>query len=154
MTTDLAGRGGPGPAEKPQRPGVLRWLWYALGGGLPARHNTWVLHDTTTRTWALRHVARALVQMAVPIALILLLVPGEFWIRAMAALGGVLLGMMFSLAYMPESTENRVVKAGYPAGTATADREEAARVREQQESERRRSAAAKRAARYREGQGR
>ncbi len=59
------------------RPGPLRWLWYALGGGLPARHRSWVLHDTTTRTWALRHVVRAMVQLAIPITLVLTLVPGR-----------------------------------------------------------------------------
>jgi hypothetical protein len=108
-----------------------------------------VLHDTTVRTWWLRHVLRALVQLAVPIALVLLLVPGPFWIRGMAAVGGVLLGLIFSLAYMTETTENRVVRAGYPAGTAQAGRDRAALLREQQDSERRRAAAAKRAARYR-----
>jgi hypothetical protein len=150
MTTEDAGAG-PAPRD---RPGALRWLWYALGGGLPARHRAWVLHDTTTKTWALRHLGRAFVQMAVPIALVLLVVPGPFWIRGMTALGGVALGLIFSLAYMPESTENRVVKAGYPAGTATTTREHNSRIREQRDSERRRAAAARRAARYRERQGR
>ena len=131
-----------------RRPGPHLWLWYAFGGRLPERHRGWVLHDTTTRTWALRHVVRSLVQMAVPIALVLLLVPGPFWIRGMAALGGVLLGLIFSLAYMPEVTENRVVRAGYPAGTATAQRDQASLLRQQRESERRRAAAARRAARY------
>ena len=60
----------------------------------------------------------------------LLLLPGEFWIRGMAALGGLLLGMFYSVAYMPEAAEHRVKQAGYPVGTATAVREEAARVRE------------------------
>ena len=55
---------------------------------------------------------------------------------------------------MPETTENRVVKAGYPAGTATAERERRGLGRAQRESERKRSAAAKRAARYRERTGR
>jgi hypothetical protein len=137
-----------------RRPDPIRWTWYALGGRLPARFSPWVLHDTTTRTWALRHVLRSLVQLAVPIGLVLLLVPGEFWIRGMAALGGILLGLFFSLAYMPETTENRVVKAGYPAGTATAHRERAAHGRQQRESERKRAAAAKRAARYRDRTGR
>ena len=77
-----------------------------------------MLHDTTTRTWALRHILRAAVQLGVPIGLVLLLVPGEFWIRGMAALGGILLALFFSTAYMPETTENRVKRAGYPAGTA------------------------------------
>jgi hypothetical protein len=142
------------PAPRVQRPGVLRWLWYAVGGRLPARFSPWVLHDTTTRTWALRHVLRSFVQLAVPIGLVLLLVPGEFWIRGMAALGGVFLALFFSLAYMPETTESRVKRAGFPPGTATATRERAAREREVHESERRRAASARRAARYRTRQGR
>jgi hypothetical protein len=138
------------PTTEPiRRPGPHWWLWYALGGGIPARYSAWVLHDTTTRTWALRHVARAVVQLAIPIALVLVLVPGAFWIRGMAALGGVMLAMFFSIAYMPETTENRVVRAGYRAGTATAERERASVARAQQDSERKRAAAARRAARYR-----
>jgi hypothetical protein len=145
----------PSAAAAPvERPNVLRWLWYALGGGLPARHSTWVLHDTTTRTWALRHLGRALVQLSVPIALVLVLVPGEFWIRGLAALGGVLLGLFYSVAYMPEATESRVLKAGYPAGTAQQGRDRAAAEREVLETQRRRTASARRAARYRERQGR
>ena len=42
-----------------RRPDPLRWLWYAYGGGLPARFAPWVLHDTTCRTWWLRHLVRA-----------------------------------------------------------------------------------------------
>ncbi|WP_299955373.1 DUF5313 family protein [uncultured Modestobacter sp.] len=144
----------PTTADQLHRPGPLRWLWYALGGGLPARHRSWVLHDTTTGTWAYRHVARAAVQMSIPIALVLLLVPGPFWIRGMTALGGVLLGLIFSTAYMTETTENRVRKAGYPAGTAQAVRDEAQLGRQAAETAKRRAAAEKRAARYRERQGR
>lgn len=140
--------------EPIHRPTPHRWVWYALGGRLPARHRGWVLHDTTTGTWWLRHIARILVQLAVPIALVLALMPAEWWVRAAAAGGGLALGLFYSLAYMPETTENRVVKAGYPAGTATAHRERAALVRAQRESERKRAAAAKRAARYRERAGR
>jgi hypothetical protein len=136
-----------------RRPGILRWLWYAMGGGLPARHSAWVLHDTSTRTWALRHVLRSMVQLAIPIALVLVLVPGPFWIRSMAALGGILLGLFFSLGYMTETTENRVKRAGYPAGSAQAARDRAAREREAAESERRRAAALRRGARYRERRG-
>jgi hypothetical protein len=143
----------PSPAAHAQRPGVLTWVWYALGGRIPARFSPWVLHDTTTRTWAVRHLIRSGVQLAIPIGLVLLLVPGDFWIRGMAALGGVLLGLFFSLADMPETTENRVKRAGYPAGTATAARDRAAQDREAREGERRRAAAARRAARYRSRQG-
>jgi hypothetical protein len=137
-----------------RRPGVLHWLWYALGGRLPARFGPWVLHDTTTRSWALRHVLRAAVQLAVPIGLVLLLVPGEFWIRGMAALGGILLALFFSTAYMSETVENRVKRAGYPAGTAEATRAHNARDREARDRVRRRAAATRRAERYRSRQGR
>jgi hypothetical protein len=97
---------------------------------------------------------RAGVQLAVPIGLVLLLVPGEFWIRGMAALGGVLLALFFSLAYMTETTESRVKRAGYPAGTAQATRDRASREREDEDSRRRRAAGARRAARYQARQGR
>ncbi|GAA4740864.1 hypothetical protein GCM10023328_22590 [Modestobacter marinus] len=145
---------GPEGAGEPVRPGVLRWLWYAMGGSLPERHSSWVLHDTTTASWGWRHVLRALVQMAVPIALVLLLVPGPFWIRGMTALGGLLLGLIFSFAYMTETTENRVKKAGYPVGTAQQVRDRAQVGRDAEQAARRRAAAEKRAARYRERQGR
>src|SRR5918997_1470934 len=111
------------------RPGPLRWVAYAMGTGLPERHRTWVLLDTTTSTWVWRHVARTLVQLAVPIALVLLLVPGAFWIRGLSALGGLILGMAFSLAYMTEAVENRVKKAGYAPGSAQAVRDRSGRVR-------------------------
>jgi hypothetical protein len=153
MTTGTAGQDD-GTAAHLHRPGPLRWAWYALGGGLPERYSAWVLHDTTTSTWGWRHVGRAVLQMALPIVLVLLFVPGPFWIRGMAALGGLLLGLIFSIAYMTETTENRVKKAGYPAGTAQTVRDRAAVGRDAAATERRRAAAAKRAARYRARQGR
>ena len=132
------------------RPAPHRWLWYAMGGSLPARNRGWVLHDTTVRTWWLRHVVRMLVQLAIPIALIMIFLPASWGLRAACAGGGLALALFYSVAYMPEAVENRVVKAGYPVGTATAHRERAAMVRQQGENERRRAAAAKRNARYRE----
>ncbi|HYH24003.1 MAG TPA: DUF5313 family protein [Blastococcus sp.] len=142
------------PTEPVVRPAPHRWVWYALGGALPARHRSWVLYDTTTRTWGLRHVARMLVQLALPIAVVVIFLPAPLALRLAVAGGGVFLGLIYSLAYMPETTENRVVKAGYPAGTATALRDEASRLRDQRDSQRRRAAAAKRAARYRDRLGR
>ncbi len=106
------------------RPGPVRWLMYAYGAGLPARHREWVLHDVTAPTWQLRHFVRATAQLA-PIAVLLyLLVPGEPWVRAMAVVGGLLIGYFYSFAYMDESAEHRAVKAGYPRGTVIATREE------------------------------
>jgi Family of unknown function (DUF5313) len=140
--------------DERRRPDPIHWIWYALGGRLPERNKEWVLHDTTVRTWALRHVLRSFVQLALPIALVLLLVPGPLWIRGMAALGGVLLALFFSLAYMTETTENRVKRAGYPAGAAQVTRDRLGRDREIEESRRRRAAAERRGARYRDRQGR
>jgi hypothetical protein len=137
------------PAEPIVRPAPHRWLWYALGGRLPERNRGWVLHDTTTDTWWLRHIARSLVQMSIPIALVMAVLPAGWGLRAAVAGGGVALGMLYSLAYMNETTEHRVVKAGYPAGTAQAARDRTGLVRQQNETERKRAAAAKRAARYR-----
>ena len=144
----------PDRQERPARPAPHRWLWYAVGGRLPDRHRSWVLHDTTTGSWWLRHVARSIVQMAVPIGLVLALLPAPWGLRAAAAGGGVVLALIFSLAYMSETTENRVVKAGYPAGTAQTMRDRAGLVRQENETLRKRAAADKRAARYRSRAGR
>ncbi len=144
----------PVPAEPVVRPDPVRWLLYAFGAGLPTRHRSWVLHDVTTRTWVLRHAARTLVQLTVPVALIVAFVPGPLGLRLGMSLIGVILGMAFSLAYMTETVENRVGKAGYPVGSAQAGRDRASAVREVGAAQRRRDAAAERAARYRARQGR
>jgi hypothetical protein len=152
MTTPTA-EPGP-PAEPVIRPAPHRWIWYAFGAGLPARHRGWVLHDTTTGTWWLRHVLRMLVQLAIPIGLLIAFLPADWGLRLACAGGGLALALFYSVAYMPEAVENRVVKAGYPAGTATQVRDRAGLVRQQQESERKRAANAKRAERYRDRMGR
>ena len=46
--------------------------------------------------------------------------------RLSAAVGGLLIGLLFSMAFMTETTEHRVVKAGFPPGTAARLREERA----------------------------
>lgn len=107
------------------RPGPLRWLLYCCGVGLPPVHRGWVLRDVTVRTWRLRHFLRATVQL-LPIAVLLyVFVPGEAWVRAMAVVGGLLIGYFYALAYMHESAEHRAVKAGYPVGYAASVRAEA-----------------------------
>jgi hypothetical protein len=135
------------------RPAPHRWLWYAFGGRLPARHRSWVLFDTTTDSWWARHVVRSLVQMAIPIALVMTLIPAGWGLRAACAGGGIFLAMIYSLAYMNETVEHRVVKAGYPAGTAQAQRNQRSSHRGQKETERKQAAAAKRAERYRKRAG-
>ncbi|MGY1615466.1 DUF5313 family protein [Geodermatophilus sp. SYSU D00691] len=142
------------PADPVVRPAPHRWLWYAFGGRLPRENRGWVLHDTTTDTWWLRHIARMFVQLAVPVVLIVIFLPAPLALRAAVAGGGIFLAMIYSLAYMTEVIENRVVKAGYPAGTAQAHRDRRSLVRQQEESERKRAAAARRAERYRARTGR
>lgn len=141
------------PADPVVRPAAHRWIWYALGGGLPARHRGWVLRDTTTHNWWLRHVARSMLQLSIPIALVMVLLPADWGLKAGIAVGGVMLALIYSIAYMTETTEHRVRKAGYPVGTAQAERDRHALVQQRIESQRKRAANARRAARYRDRTG-
>jgi hypothetical protein len=114
----------PATSASQRRPGPVRWFWYALGGRLPASYREWVLHDVTCRTWPLRHLLRLLVQV-VPVAVVLVvLIPGPMSVRLMAAVGGSLVGLLYSFVFLYEATENRACKAGYDHGTAARVREE------------------------------
>jgi Family of unknown function (DUF5313) len=104
-------------AQARRRPGPAQWLRYALGGGLPAEYREWVLHDLTTRTWPARQLLRSLVQVLPIAVLVALVIPGELWVRIVAVLGGIAIGMIYAVAYLYESTEHRALKAGYPRGT-------------------------------------
>lgn len=126
----------------PRRPNPFFWLWYALGGRLPARNKTWVLYDTTCRTWQLRHLARAFVQMSLIAPPVLLIVPGPRWVPLVGILLGWLVALQFAVFNMHLSVEHRVRQAGYPSGTAQAVRD-AARSNEHAAAE------ARYAARYR-----
>jgi hypothetical protein len=127
-----------------RRPGPVRWLWYALGGRLPARYRRWVLHDASCDTWALRHFLRAAVQIAVVAPVLLLVVPGPLWVRLCALLLGALVGMQYALWFVDGAVERRVRAAGYPPGAAQ-------QAREALHAEERAAAAARYAARFRPG---
>jgi hypothetical protein len=127
-----------------ERPGPLRWLWYAVGGGLPPAHRQWVLHDLTVRTWWLRQLFRSIVQILPVAVLILLFLPGPTWVPVMAILGGTAVGLLYAAAYLEESTEHRALKAGFARGIAKA-------VRDQADAGTREAAAARYAQRYRGG---
>jgi hypothetical protein len=128
----------------PRRPGAARWLWYAVGGGLPPRYRDWVFQDATRDGWRPRQFLRSFVQM-VPVAVpVLLLVPGPLWIRLAAILLGWLVGLQYALYFMDESVERRVLKAGYPVGAAQA-------ARDALHADERAAAAARYAERYRPG---
>jgi hypothetical protein len=112
------------PSRRPTRPGPIRWFWYALGGRLPSRYRDWVLYDLTSRTWPLRHLARLLAQLAPVAALLIAFVPGPLWVRVMGAVGGSVVGLIYSFAFLYEATERRATKAGYPPGTLKVARED------------------------------
>ena len=102
----------------------MRWLWYAMGGGLPPEYREWVLNDLTARGWWLRQLLRSIVQIVPFAVLILLFLPSEFWVRVLAVLGGACVGMVYAIAYLDEATEHRALKAGYARGTLGAVRAE------------------------------
>jgi hypothetical protein len=100
-----------------RRPDPLRWIWYAFGGALGPRYRQWVLQDLTCSTRWERQIARAVVQV-VPLALVLLLVLGFGWIVWVGVGCGLILALIYSTAYFDSSADYRLVKHGYPPGTA------------------------------------
>jgi hypothetical protein len=121
------------------RPGVFRWLWYAFGGSLPARYSTWVLHDTTSRTWVVRHTVRSLVLLTGPVAAVLLFLPTGTGLRVLTAVTAGGCGLMFTMVHIIETTERRLIRAGYPPGTAEATRHQRSIDTQRAANERRRA---------------
>jgi hypothetical protein len=56
-------------------------------------------------------------QLAPVVIVLVLLLPGPSWIRVMGAVGGSLVGLLYSFVFLYEATEGRAAKAGYPHGT-------------------------------------
>jgi Family of unknown function (DUF5313) len=116
MTSPEASAGAPAlsSAQAPRRPGLRLLLWYSIGGSLPTRYNTWVLHDVTCRTWVLRHFVRVFA-LIVPISALFfgLLVPT--YGAPMAYAGICLTGTLFlaGLTTILIDTDRRAVRAGY-----------------------------------------
>ena len=103
-----------------RRPGPLRWIWYAFGGALGPRYREWVLHDLTCPTRWARQLARAVLQV-MPVAAVVVLpavAVGFGWIAWVGAGGGLVMALFYSAAYFDLAAEHRLVKHGYPSGTA------------------------------------
>ncbi len=133
----------------PPRPGFVRWLGYAFGMGLPERYREWILHDTTGPTWIVRHIARALVQLAVPALAVLVLLPAPTWVRVLTVIAAGGPALMFSIGYIVETSEHRLIKAGYPGGLGeSVRRERAARAQREQAAARRQRIAERAAKRW------
>ena len=98
------------------RPDPVRWLWYIFGGRLSPRYREWVLRDNTARTRWLRQAVRGTVQI-VPLAVLMLVVMPFSWLTGASILLGLLLGLWYSMAYINQSAERRLVKHGYEPGT-------------------------------------
>jgi hypothetical protein len=96
-----------------RRPDPLRWIWYALG----PRYREWVLRDLTCRTRWERQLVRAVVQVA-PLAVVVLVALGDNWIAWVGVGCGLVLALIYSIAYFEPAADHRLVKQGYPPGTA------------------------------------
>lgn len=105
-----------------RRPNVFQWLWYAYGGKLPPSCAEWVLYDATCRTWVLRHFARALTQLG-PLCVPLMFLPGPLEIRVASIVLGLFVGLFYSICFMGEAVEHRVIKHGHPPGLGRETRE-------------------------------
>ena len=60
---------------------------------------------------------RAIVQLT-PLAAVLLFALGTGWITWVALICGLVLSLIYSSAYFDQSADYRLVKHGYPSGTA------------------------------------
>jgi hypothetical protein len=94
-----------------------------------------------------RHLVRALVQLAPIVALILWLVPGPLWIRGVGLIAATAMALLFCLAYMVETTDRRLTKAGYASGLAEEVRRERSLAARMEGTARRRAKVAERRAR-------
>ena len=106
-----------------KRPNPVQWVWYAFGGGLPQNRREWVLHDVTAQTRFLRHFARSMVLIS-PLVVGWLFAPASLGLRLAIVLLGLAVGLFYSFVYIDESAEHRLMKAGYPSGTAKRVRDE------------------------------
>jgi hypothetical protein len=116
------------PLGELYRPDPGRWLRYAFWGALPLRCSTWVLYDTTGPTWVVRHFVRLLVVIAVPVAALAIFLPGRLDLRLTTAFGMGGLALLMAGAFINESTERRLVLAGFRWGTGEAVRAKRAEI--------------------------
>jgi len=104
---------------------------------LPSEFKPWVLRDTTGPTWVIRQFVRALVQLAIPIALFWGFVHAPWGIKLWVIGAAGLPAILFQMGYSVPATEHRLLKAGYPPNTGEKTRAQRV-VTSQIESNRRR----------------
>jgi len=103
---------------------------------MPVRYREWVLHDVTAPTWLLRHAARILVQLAVPIVLELTLLPASWGTKLLVLGAAVPPVVMGSMLFSVERGEHALVKVGFPPGTGERTREQRALRRQYEQAAR------------------
>jgi hypothetical protein len=96
-----------------RRPSLGRFLWYCFGGTLPPENHTWVLHDVTCRTWALRHFARWTMVIAPLFLLYLAFMPMPLGTRVYTGITFSLAIYVMSFVFILIDTDRRAVRAGY-----------------------------------------
>ena len=111
-----------------RRPGLPQWLWYAFWGRLSSRHDSWVLYDATCSTWVFRHVGRLLTVAALPVAAVLVFLPGALHVRVLTAVVAGLGGFLFAVVWVNEATEQRIIRAGWRPGVGPELRERRADI--------------------------
>lgn len=99
------------------RPNPAQWLWYVFWGPLPDRCRIWVLYDATCSTWVVRHLVRILTVAVLPVTAVLLFLPGPLHIRVLTAFVAALGAFMFTVVWVNEATESRLIRAGWAPGT-------------------------------------
>jgi hypothetical protein len=95
----------------PGDPGPFARARYALGFRLPAENRDWVRHDLTDAGWRGRILLRHLAVM-VPICLVFVLLPGQWWIRGLTALLALLASMFTVLISADDLRRSRLRKHG------------------------------------------
>ena len=112
------------------RPNPVRWLWYAFWGPLPERHRVWVLYDVTCSTWIFRHLARLLTIAVLPVAAVILFLPGPVHLRVLTAFVAGAGAFLFTAVWVNEATEYRLLQAGWRWGIGPELRERRSEIAE------------------------
>jgi hypothetical protein len=96
------------------RPTLRQYVAYSFGRPLPADTLEWVRNDLTGDHAVARHLFRSMVPF-LPLFVAGLLVPGVLPLRAASVLLAVILGLIYSFAFMDMNRRRRLLQHGLPA---------------------------------------
>jgi Family of unknown function (DUF5313) len=127
------------PVRPTVRPGPWQWIRYVAGRELPERYRPWVVWDTVGPTWVWRHLGRLMAIMALLIVPLAVFLPIPIGLKLGALAGATIMGLIYGFAYIDESTDMRLTRAGYPTGLGQQVRRERAESAQREQSARRRA---------------